>query len=117
MLIRRGRRMADYLDADCFAVCVSPRRGRDGSKKVIQAMEGHLNFARNLHIETRILEGDDAAETIMDFARRNQITQILLDRPKYHPWDQLLSSDPALRIVRKAKGIRVIVAADRRRQV
>jgi two-component system sensor histidine kinase KdpD len=117
MLIRRGRRMADYLDADCFAVCVSPRRGRDGSKKVIQAMEGHLNFARNLHIETRILEGDDAAETIMDFARRNQITQILLDRPKYHPWDHLLSSDPALRIVKKAKGIRVIVAADRRRQV
>jgi two-component system sensor histidine kinase KdpD len=117
MLIRRGRRMADYLDADCFAVCVSPRHGRDGSKKVIQAMEGHLNFARNLHIETRILEGDDAAETIMDFARRNQITQILLDRPKYHPWNHLFSSDPALRIVKKAKGIRVIVAADRRRQV
>ncbi len=29
-------------------------------------MEKHLNFARNLHIETRILEGDDAAETIVD---------------------------------------------------
>jgi two-component system sensor histidine kinase KdpD len=114
MLIRRGRRMADYLEADCFAVCVSPRLGQDLSKE-INAVETHLNFARNLHIETRILQGDDAAELILDFARRNQITQILLDRPNYRPWTHVFSSDPILRIVRNAKDIRVIVVADRRK--
>ena len=115
MLIRRGRRMADYLEADCFAVCVSPRQRQDGSKET-DAIETHLNFARNLHIETRILEGVDAAELILDFARRNQITQILLNRPTYRPWTQVFSADPILRIVRNAKDIRVIVVADRRKR-
>jgi two-component system, OmpR family, sensor histidine kinase KdpD len=114
MLIRRGRRMADYLEADCFAVSVTPRQRSAGSGKTTDVAETHLNFARNLHIETRILEGDDAAEVILDFARRNQITQILLDRPTYRPWTRLFSADPILRIVRNAKDIRVIVVADRR---
>ena len=118
VLIRRGRRMADYLGADCFAVCVSSHRG--GRRWVNQDMEGiqkHLNFARNLHIETRTLEGGDPAETIVDFARRNQVTQILVGRPKKRGFlSRFLFTDMVLRIVRKAKDIRVIIVAARPRQ-
>ena len=85
MLIRRGRRMADYLEADCFAVWVSAQKRSLDSRRTRVAMEKHLNFARNLHIETRILEGDNIAEQIMDFAHRNQITQILAARPRVDP--------------------------------
>ena len=113
MLIRRARRRADYLGADCFAVSVS--QATDGSEGAA-AIEKHLNFARNLHIETRVLEGADPAEAIVDFARRNQITQILLGRPKYRPWSRLLGTDLILRIVEKAKEIRVIVVAERQHQ-
>src|SRR5690242_11497210 len=117
MLIRRGRRMADYLGADCFAVSVSSHDG--GRRWVTQDIEGiqkHLNFARNLHIETRILEGSDPAETLVDFAHRNQVTQILVARPKKRsPVSRLLGTDLVLRIVRKAKDIRVIIVAERRR--
>ena len=116
MLIRRGRRMADYLGADCFAVSVMPLRNQvHVTKQDQETVERHLNFARNLHIETRVLEGDDGAETIVDFARRNQITQILLSRPHYSPWSHLLGTDLILRVVRKAKDIRVIIVAERRR--
>src|SRR5580704_5289235 len=113
MLIRRARRRADYLGADCFAVSVS--QAMDGSEGAA-ATEKHLNFARNLHIETRVLEGADPAEAIVDFARRNQITQILLGRPKYRRWSRLLGTDLILRIVEKAKEIRVIVVAERQHQ-
>ena len=117
MLIRRGRRMADYLGADCFAVSVLPRRdGRGPARDAIDPVETHLNFARNLHIETRSVEGDDPAEAIVDFARRNRITQILLSRPKYHAWSRLLGTDLVLRIVQKAKDTRVIIVAERRNQ-
>ena len=117
MLVRRGRRMADYLGAECFAVGVLPRQGdhRPADER-LNTVEAHLNFARNLHVEARILEGNDPAETIVDFARRNQITQILLSRPRYHSWSRLLGTDLVLRIVRKAKDIRVIILAERRRQ-
>ena len=115
MLIRRGRRMADYLGADCFAMSVVPLR--DKSRLPTQdrnAVEKHLNFARNLHVETRILEGDDAAETIVDFARRNQITQILLSRSDRSSWNRMFGTDLILRVVRKARDIRVIIVAERR---
>jgi two-component system, OmpR family, sensor histidine kinase KdpD len=115
MLIRRGRRRADYLGADCFAVSVSrpnERRATEGR----EAIEKHLNFARNLHVETRKLEGNDPAEAIVDFARRNQITQILLGRPKHRSWSRLLGNDLILQIVRKAKDIRVIIVAERQHQ-
>ena len=114
MLIRRGRRMADYLGADCFAVGVLP--SSDGSPdERVHTVETHLNFARNLHIEPRMLEGNDPAEAILTFARRNQITQILLARPRHRSWTRLLGTDLIVRVVRHAKDIRVIVVAERRR--
>jgi two-component system sensor histidine kinase KdpD len=116
MLIRRGRRMADYLEADCFAVWVSQRKKIDGLRRRREVMEKHLNFARNLHIEARILEGDDVAEQVLDFAHRNQVTQILAARPRFRPWNHLRSIDPVLKIVQIATDIRVIVVAERRRQ-
>ena len=116
MLIRRGRRRADYLGADCFAVSVSPPERASWPRKAREAIEKHLNFARNLHIETRTLEGNDPAEAIVDFARRNQITQILLGRPKHRSWSRLLGKDLILQIVRKAKDIRVIIIAERQNQ-
>lgn len=117
MLIRRGRRMADYLEADCFAVWVSAQKRSLDSRKAREAMEKHLNFARNLHIETRILEGENVAEQILDFAHRNQITQILAARPRFRPWDHLQSTDPVLQLVQMATDVRVIVIADRRKRL
>jgi K+-sensing histidine kinase KdpD len=109
--------MADYLGANCFAVSVMPFQDRSRVPKHDRyAVEKHLNFAKNLHIEIRALEANDAAETIVDFARRNQITHILLSRPRYSWRSRLLDTDFVLRVVRKAKDIRVIIVAERRRQ-
>lgn len=116
MLIRRGRRMADYLGADCFAVSVAPLQDKARvPTRDRNAVEKHLNFARNLHIETQILRCDDAAKGIVDFARRHQITQILLSRCDHSSWSRLFGTDLILRVVRKAKDIRVIIVAERRR--
>jgi two-component system sensor histidine kinase KdpD len=116
MLIRRGRRMADYLEADCFAVSVASERRRDDTRKAREEMEKHLNFARNLHIETRVLEGADPAEQIIEFAHRNQITHILAARPPIRPWDHLAPADPVLQLVEMARDVRIIVVADRRQR-
>ena len=116
MLIRRGRRMADYLGAGCFALAVFPPQDDARARKdENSSVEKHLNFARNLHIETRILQGDDPAETIVDFARRNQITQILLSRQPSSPLKRLLGADFILKVLSKAQDIRVIVVAERGR--
>ncbi len=114
MLIRRARRVSDFLGAECFAVAIDAAgdwRGLSGEER--EAVERHLNFARNLHLETRILEGADVAETLVDFARRNQVTQIFLARPHERRWFPLLARDLIQRIVAVANDMQIVVVSER----
>ena len=114
MVIRRAKRVSDFLGAECFAVAVQASGDLSGLPEAErQAVEQHLNFARNLHIETRILEGDDVALTLVDFARRNQVTQIFLTRPRRKAWSSVLSRDPAQRVIGLAKDMLIVIVSDR----
>jgi two-component system sensor histidine kinase KdpD len=114
MLVRRAKRVSDFLGAECFAVAVQPS-GDSGSMPEAdwEAIEKHLNFARNMRIETRILEGDDPAQTVVDFARRNQITQIFLTRSRdrsFMPW---WSGGLLPKIVRLARDMQIVIVSAR----
>jgi two-component system sensor histidine kinase KdpD len=114
MVIRRAKRVSDFLGAECFAVTVQPTGDLSGLVAADRdAVERHLNFARNLHIETRILEGDDAASTLVDFGRRNQVTQIFLTRPSRKAWSPLFSRDAAQRVLGLAKDMLIVIVSDR----
>jgi two-component system sensor histidine kinase KdpD len=114
-LIRRGRRVADYLKAECFAVCVLPPSAADDlSKTVRAAIQRHLEFARGLRIETRILEGENAAETLLDFTCSNGVTQIFLSKPSKAAASVLGRRNFVMDVVRLAKDRQVTVVADRR---
>jgi two-component system, OmpR family, sensor histidine kinase KdpD len=114
MVIRRAKRVSDFLGAECFAVAVQPTGDLSGlTADDRDAVEKHLTFARNLHIETRILEGDDVALTLVDFGRRNQVTQIFLTRPPRKTWAPALSRDPAQRVMGLAKDMLIVIVSDR----
>ena len=113
-LIRRGRRVADYLQADCFAVYVTDTPDfRDLTERERESLERHLNFARGLQIETRILEGTDIAETIVNFARIHGVTQIFVAREKPTALRSWFASALVQRIVNLARDMQVTVVADR----
>jgi len=114
MVIRRAKRVSDFLGAECFAVAVQPTGDLSGLAIADrEAIERHLNFARNLHIETRILEGDDVALTLVDFGRRNQVTQIFLTRPRRNAWSAVFSQDPAQKVIDLAKEMLIVIVSDR----
>ena len=109
MLIRRAKRVGDFLNAECYAVAVEgslPKAERD-------AVDRHLNFARHLHIETRVLEGGEVAEAVVDFARRNRITQIFLARPRERDRRSLFGRDLVQRIVGLARDMQVVIVSER----
>jgi len=112
-LIRRGKRVADFLHADCFAVAVAP--GPDLRSLPLtegEALDRHLNFARNLHIDTRIVQGGNAAEALVEFARLNQVTQVFLARSRkriWLPWRRSL----AQQVVRLGRDLQITIAAER----
>jgi two-component system sensor histidine kinase KdpD len=110
-LIRRGRRVADYLRADCFAVA-SGLASEALDRR--EAVERHLDFARKLHIEARFLEAEDPAEALARFAHTNGITQIFLAKPpKPKLWRWRARQLLAMRVIRAVRDIQVTVVAER----
>ena len=115
MLIRRAKRVGDFTGAECFAVAVQPSGDLASLPETERdAIEQQLNFARNLHIETRILGGEDVAPTLVEFARRNQVTQIFLVRPRReHPRLPWSTRDLVQSIVNLAKDMQVVIVSER----
>jgi len=115
MLIRRGRRVADYLRAECFAVFIS-ETGDLSELSAVQreAVNRHLNFARSLQIETRILQGSGIAATLVEFARRERVTQIFVNRPK--DTGRFLRRNLVSHILRLGRDMQVTIVAERSRQ-
>ena len=114
VLIRRARRVADFLRARCYAVYVHTGSDIDripADKR--ERIERTLNFARNLHIETRLLYGRDIARQLIDFARLHEVTQILVARPRYGRWQWLSGRQLIHRIVREARDKTVTIVAAR----
>jgi two-component system, OmpR family, sensor histidine kinase KdpD len=115
MLIRRGKRVADYLHAECYAICVNARSslvGMPSSER--EPIEKHLNFARSLRLETRILQGEDTAATLVDFARRQHITQIFMSRRMLDRAGRF-RRNLVFQLLRLASDIQVTIIADRSR--
>jgi two-component system sensor histidine kinase KdpD len=113
-LIRRGRRVADYLRADCLAVYVSKTADLthlDADER--ERLQRHFNFAQGLQIDTRIVEGEDLATTLVDFARRQCVTQVFIARQKERTLRSWFSEGLVQHIVNLAHDMQVIVVADR----
>jgi two-component system sensor histidine kinase KdpD len=104
MLVRRGHRVADYLHAPCIAVAI----GRDDkfsdlSAAARLALDRHLTFARNLHIEAATAFGADPATTLAEFARQRGITQIFVAR----------NSPDLSKLVRLVQDMQITIVAGR----
>jgi two-component system sensor histidine kinase KdpD len=113
-LIRRGRRVADYLDADCLGVYVGDAAdlqhlGSDDRDR----LQRHLSFAQALQIDTRVLEGSDLADTLVTFARQQRVTQIFILRQKERTLRSWMTEGLVQQIVNRAHDMQVTVVADR----
>ena len=79
-------------------------------------MERHLNFARNMHIETRVLPGTDHAEALVEFARVHKARQIFLPRIIGKGVDRFLGKSLVNQVVTMANDMEVTIVADRRQE-
>ena len=117
MLIRRGRRVADYLHADCIALFVhrTPHVTELPAEER-HTLEKHLRFARSLQMETRVVAGIDIARTVVEFARSHQVTQVFVAPSRGGLRERLLGRNFVENIVRLAEDLQVTVVADRSRR-
>jgi magnesium transporter len=113
VLLRRARRVADYLHATCIAVFVHSERSFSSiPERVRQAVERHLQFAAKLQIETVVLQDKDPARALVELGRQHDVTQLFLSRPaKERRW-WFAGLDFTDRVVQQARDLEVTVIAE-----
>jgi two-component system sensor histidine kinase KdpD len=109
MLIRRGKRVADYLQADCLAIHVA------SDPQSREAAERHLSFARNLRIETHVVDASDVPHALTSFARAQNVTQIFVGRSTPQPWWKFYAETIVQSVVRESHDMQITIVAERRR--
>jgi two-component system, OmpR family, sensor histidine kinase KdpD len=112
MLIRRARRVADYLQAGCVALHVAPGDAKDA---IDETVKRHMSFARNLRIETHIVKAENVAGAIAEFARNENVTQIFMGRSSPLPWWKRFEETLVQQVVRQARDMQITIVAERRR--
>ena len=117
MLLRRARRVADHLQAICVAVYVhSKEESAAVHAEDRPTVDRHLRFAENLHISTEVIHGENRAQTLVDYARKNGVTQIFLNRTLASPRRWFPGLDFTDQVLQAASEMEVTVVAERSRQ-
>ena len=117
MLLRRARRVADHLQAICIAVYVhSKEESAAVHAEDRPTVDRHLRFAENLHISTEVIHGDNRAQTLVDYARKNGVTQLFLNRNTRSPRRWFPGLDFTDQVLQQAREMEVTVVGERSRQ-
>jgi K+-sensing histidine kinase KdpD len=116
MLLRRARRVADFLHADCVAVYVhSSPEFSDLLVNERQAIERHLRFAEGLHIDTRVIQGKKRERALVHYAHENGFTRILISPAPGPPRRWFPGLDFTDQVLQLAHDLEVTVVAERTR--
>ena len=108
VVIRHAKRIADLLGASWFAVTVERPSARvDEASRA--RLDAALRLAESLGAETRALVGSDLPTELLNFARFENITQIVVGRARAGRFAMFRRRPLSEALVRRADGIAVHV--------
>jgi two-component system sensor histidine kinase KdpD len=104
-LLRKAARGADRLNADWYAVHVeTPRESVQRiSTADFRTLLDNINLAADLGAETVWLKSDNVVQALIDFARENRITLIIIGRPRPGLWNRLFRGAVGHQLISAAK--------------
>lgn len=115
-LLRRARRVADHLQAVCIAVYVYSKEESSALPAEDRpSVERHLRFAENLHISTKVIHGKNRAQALVDYARKNGVTQLFLNRSTGPQRRWFPGLDFTDQVLQQASEMEVTIVAERSR--
>ena len=105
-MLASGRRNADRFHGELFAIYVTQDNLTAEDR---MALERNVTLARAQEAHVEILEGKDPIKTILEYARKQGITQIFVGHNLRRSWRTRLGGTPLDRLIRDAEGIDVRV--------
>jgi len=110
-LVRRARRLADSLKAGWVAVYVENPRHRLLSERDRDRIAQTLRLAQHLGGDVITLPGRSIAETLLAYARENNVTQIVIGKSRRSRWFEMIYGSVVHDLVRRSGPIAVQVVA------
>ena len=103
-LVRAGRRLAEVMDGPWTVAHIEQTNrsapSLDRGRRVTEA----LKLAEQLGGSTLVLSGTDLPGAVLDYARRNNVTQIVLGKSRAHRAGRLFGRDLAQALLRRSGG-------------
>lgn len=110
-LVRAGRRLADMMDARWTVLHVE-RPNRPTSPAQGAEVATAFRLAEQLGASVVSIAGDDLPSTLLAYARRNNITQLVIGRARGAPWRAVVGRSLAHTLLERADGVAVHVITD-----
>lgn len=110
-LLRKTKRMADALRASWVALYVENARHYRLGHAAQLKLERNLRLAEEMGGKIDILQGDDAAIAIANYAHRKGITKIITGKPPKSIWRELLQRSLANELMRASNRVDVYVVS------
>ncbi|MGZ9115317.1 MAG: DUF4118 domain-containing protein [Methylocystis sp.] len=108
-VVRAGARLATGLNATWIALYIEPAGQEERSAEVVRNVDQALRLAKRLGAEIERVSGDDLAGEVLRFARRENITQIVLGRSPARPFARIMRRSLTDEILRQSTDIAVHV--------
>ena len=107
-LVRAGRRLADLMmDAPWTVAHVERPNRPTGDAGSARRVTEAFKIAEQLGASTVVLTGDDVPTTVLDFARRNNVTQIVMGKTRDSRLRVMLGRSLGYALLRQASGAAV----------
>ena len=103
-LVRAGRRLAEMMDAPWTVAHVERPNRPTGDALAARRVTEALKLAEQLGGATVVLNGDDLPEAILGYARRNNVTQIVLGKSHDSRWRVLAGRSLAGALLKRSGG-------------
>ena len=104
-LVRAGRRLADLMkDAPWTVANVERPNGPAGGARSARRIAEAFKIAEQLGGVTIVLTGDDLPETVLSYARRNNVTQIVVGKSRDSLWRVITGRSLGHALLRRAAG-------------
>jgi two-component system sensor histidine kinase KdpD len=107
-LIRSTRRMAAAMDAPWVAIYVETPRPLTEAEQA--QLTRNLSLARHLGAEVVMTRGEDVAEAVLEAAREQRVTQLVVGRPgRRRPWQLFRGGASIGKLLRQGRDIDIHV--------
>ncbi|MBV9692990.1 MAG: sensor histidine kinase KdpD, partial [Alphaproteobacteria bacterium] len=106
-LVRRARRLADSLQATWTAIYVEGPRHLNLSEIEKDRVADTMRLAKRLGAEVATVPGREIAPAVLDYARRNNITQIVIGKSERTRWFELINGSVVRELMRDSGAISI----------